>query len=173
MEWILIIALIAALIYLFWQYSQLKGEIEQRARRVFEEWRAKELPTQAEQAARLLFQDWAAKEEARIREDAIRKSEAVIKGKITEHLIPFFPEFKYDPKDARFIGTPVDLMVFDGLSEGVLREIVFLEVKTGKGADLSSRERLIRNGVDAKKVRYEVIRVEGGNRVGVGAHPSP
>ncbi len=163
MEWILILALTAVLIYLFWQYSQLKGEVEQRARRVFEEWRARELPTQAEQAAKLLFQEWVAKEEVGIREDAIRKSEAVIKGKITEHLMPFFPEFEYDPKDARFIGTPVDLMVFDGLSEGAVREIVFLEVKTGKGADLSSRERLIRNCVDAKKVVYRVVRVERGS----------
>ncbi len=171
MEWILIIALTAALIYLFWLYAQLKGEVEQRARRVFEEWRARELPTQAEQAAKLLFQEWSAKEEARIREDAIRKSEAVIKGKITEHLIPFFPEFEYDPKDARFIGTPVDLMVFDGLSAGAVREIVFLEVKTGKGADLSSRERLIRNCVDAKKVVYRVIRAERGNPAGMGSRP--
>ncbi len=166
MEWILILVLIAALIYLFWLYAQLKGEVEQRARRVFEEWRARELPTQAEQAAKLLFQEWAAREEARIRDDAIRKSEAVIKGKITEHLIPYFPKFDYDPKDARFIGTPVDLMVFDGLSEGAMREVVFLEVKTGKGADLSTRERQVRNCVDAKKVAYRVIRVELGDHTG-------
>ncbi len=166
MEWFIILVLIAALIYLFWKYSQLKGEIERRARIVFEEWRTKELQTQTEQAARLLFQDWAAKEEGRIRGDAIRRSEAVIKGKITEHLIPFFPEFKYDPKDARFVGTPVDLIVFDGLSEGTLRQVVFIEVKTGKAAELTSRERLVRDCVSTGKVGYEVIRLDRGNRVG-------
>jgi predicted Holliday junction resolvase-like endonuclease len=151
----------------------LKGDIERRARGIFDEWRAKEMRIQTEQSANLLFQEWAAKEETRIREDAVRRSEAVIKGKITEHLIPFFPEFKYDPKDARFIGTPIDLIVFDGLSEGTLRQVVFVEVKTGKMANLTGRERLVRDCVSTGKVGYEVIRLEAANRAVVGpAAPS-
>ncbi|WP_235280356.1 Holliday junction resolvase-like protein [Thermotoga sp. Mc24] len=42
------------------------------------------------------------KEEKRIRKDAIDKSKSVIMGPVTEHLIPFFPEFRYNPKDTRF-----------------------------------------------------------------------
>ena len=26
---------------------------------------------------------------------------------MTEHLVPFFPGFKYNPKDVRFVGTPI------------------------------------------------------------------
>lgn len=169
MEWFLILVLVAILVYTFLKYSQLKGEIERRARDVFEEWRAKEMRTQTEQSARLLFQEWAAKEEVRIRQDAIQRSEAVIKGKITEHLMPFFPEFKYDPKDARFIGTPVDLIVFDGLSEGTLKQVVFIEVKTGKGAQLTGRERLVRDCVSAGKIGHEVLRLDGANRTAIEA----
>ena len=164
MEWFLILVLVAVLIYVFWKYSQLKGDIESRARSLFEGWRATELKTQADQTAKTLFQEWAAKEEARIREDAVRRSEAVIRGKITEHLVPFFPEFKYDPKDARFIGTPVDLIVFDGLSEGTLRQVVFVEVKTGKTADLTSRERTVRDCVVGGKIGHEVMRLDEGIR---------
>lgn len=160
-EWILIILLLAFLIYLFWKYSELKGEIEQRSREIFEKWRAAELEALANEKAKLLFQDWALKEEKRIREDAIKKSEAVIRGKVTEHLIPFFPGFKYNPKDARFIGTPVDLVVFDGLNENEVRKVAFVEVKTGKKANLSNRERLIRNCVENKNVVYEILHHEG------------
>ena len=161
-EWILILLLILFLIYLFWKYSELKGEIENRARDIFGKWRSTELETQANEKAKLLFQDWAQQEEKGIREDAIKRSEAVIQGKVTEHLIPFFPDFKYNPKDVRFMGTPVDLVVFDGLSEGEMRNVVFVEVKTGKTANLSSRERMVRNCVESKDVVYEIIHHRGG-----------
>jgi len=161
-EWILIILLLIVLIYLFWKYSELKGEIENRARNIFGKWRSTELETQANEKAKLLFQAWAQQEEKGIREDAIKRSEAVIQGKVTEHLIPFFPDFKYNPKDVRFMGTPVDLVVFDGLSEGEMRNVVFVEVKTGKTANLSSRERMVRNCVESKEVVYEIIHHRGG-----------
>jgi predicted Holliday junction resolvase-like endonuclease len=60
------------------------------------------------------------------------------------------------------MGTPVDLVVFDGLSEGEMRNVVFVEVKTGKTANLSSRERLVRNCVGNKDVVYEIIHHRGG-----------
>ncbi|MHA1666618.1 MAG: Holliday junction resolvase-like protein [Candidatus Thorarchaeota archaeon] len=161
-EWILILLLLIVLIYLFWKYSELKGEIENRARDIFGKWRSTELETQANEKAKLLFQAWAQQEEKGIREDAIKRSEAVIQGKVTEHLIPFFPDFKYNPKDVRFMGTPVDLVVFDGLSEGEMRNVVFVEVKTGKTANLSSRERLVRNCVESKDVVFEIIHHRGG-----------
>ena len=161
-EWILIILLLIVLIYLFWKYSELKGEIENRALDIFGKWRSTELETQANEKAKLLFQDWAQQEEKGIREDAIKRSEAVIQGKVTEHLIPFFPDFKYNPKDVRFMGTPVDLVIFDGLSEGEMKNVVFVEVKTGKTANLSSRERMVRNCVESKNVVYEIIHHKGG-----------
>jgi predicted Holliday junction resolvase-like endonuclease len=160
-EWILIILLLIVLIYLFWKYSELKGEIENRALDIFGKWRSTELETQANEKAKLLFQDWAQQEEKGIREDAIKRSEAVIQGKVTEHLIPFFPDFKYNPKDVRFMGTPVDLVIFDGLSEGEMKNVVFVEVKTGKTANLSSRERMVRNCVESKDVVYEIIHHRG------------
>lgn len=160
-EWVIIILLIIVLIYLFWQYSELKGDIESRARNIFERWRSIESDAQAYEKAKLLFQNWIQQEEGKIRQDAIKRSESVIKGKITEHLIPFFPDFGYNPKDARFIGTPIDLVVFDGLSEGSMKKIIFIEVKTGKTASLSTREKLIRDCVENKNVGYEIIHHEG------------
>lgn len=141
----------------------MKGEIENRSRAIFERWRLTELETQANEKAKLLFQEWSQKEEKNIREDSIKRSQAVIMGKITEHLIPYFPDFKYNPKDVRFLGTSVDFVVFDGLSDGgVMKKVVFLEVKTGKTSNLSSRERQVRDCIEGKNVGYEMIRVNSG-----------
>lgn len=78
-------------------------------------------------------------------------------GKITEHLVPYLPEFTYNPKDARFLGSPIDFVVFDGLSDGEVRCIIFAEVKTGTSA-LNTRERRIRDAVQAGKVQWLELR---------------
>src|SRR5207302_822704 len=75
-----------------------------------------------------------------IRQDAVQRSQAVTTGKVHEQLVPYLPEFGFNPKDARFLGSPVDLLVFDGLDAGELRRVVFIEIKTG-GSALTGRER--------------------------------
>src|SRR5258706_12753054 len=82
----------------------------------------------------LYFLVWKLRYSAAIREDAVQRSLAVTAGKVHEQLVPYLPEFGFNPKDARFLGSPVDLIVFDGLADGELRRVVFLEVKTGGGA---------------------------------------
>jgi len=52
-----------------------------------------------------------------------------------------------------FLGTPIDLIVFDGLCDGRVNKIVFVEVKTGSSS-LSGRERLVREAVSARKVEW-------------------
>ncbi len=145
-------------IILLWRYAELKGRIEQRARQIFEEWREKELEVISARKAEILFEEWKQRYEKEIRRDAIEKSKAVITGKVTEHLTPYLPGFKYNPKDARFIGSPIDLIVFDGLDEGDLRRIVFVEVKSGKST-LSKREKLIGDAIEQGKVEWVVLRV--------------
>jgi predicted Holliday junction resolvase-like endonuclease len=93
-----------------------------------------------------------------IREDAVQRSQAVTAGKVHEQLIPYLPAFPYNPKDVRFLGSPVDLIVFDGLAEGQVRRIVFVEVKTGR-AGLTVRERCVRDAVQAGKVEWSELRV--------------
>ena len=88
-----------------------------------------------------------------------RRSAAVVSGKVAEQLVPFSRLFKYDPRDARFLGSPVDFVVFDGLEDGNLRAIVFVEVKKGS-SKLSDRERQIKEAVERCAVKFDLIRVE-------------
>ena len=92
-----------------------------------------------------------------IRRDAVQRSEAVTTGKVAEQLLPLFPEFPFNPKDARFLGSPVDLVVFDGLAEGEVKRVVFVEVKS-RQAELTTRERRVRDAVRAGRVEWMELR---------------
>jgi predicted Holliday junction resolvase-like endonuclease len=129
-----------------------------------ESWRQQELNLVRQQQlalarneAQLQIEQWKAEYSQVIRQDAIQKSQAVTLGKVTEHFIPYLPDFAYNPKDARFLGSPVDFIVFDGLSDGEVKEVVLIEVKTGSSA-LSSRERRIRDAIQCGRVRWEELR---------------
>lgn len=106
----------------------------------------------------LAFLLWKRSYTRRIRRETIQRSLAVTTGKVAEQLVPFLPAFPFDPRDVRFLGSPVDLVVFDGLSEGDVKRIVFVEIKTG-GAGLSVRERSVRDVVQARLVAWRELRL--------------
>lgn len=59
-----------------------------------------------------------------------------------------------------FVGKGVDYVVFDGLSQGALKKIVFLELKSG-ASRLGKNELMIRDVVERGKVEYKLERLEG------------
>lgn len=103
------------------------------------------------------FLVWRTRYLRRIRQTSIRQSQAVIAGKVYEQLVPYLPGFPFNPKDARFLGSPVDLIVFDGLDRGALERVVFVELKTGQ-AGLSLRERQLRAVIQAGQVEWLEMR---------------
>ena len=106
----------------------------------------------------LYFVIWKLRYSAAIRENAVQRSLAVTSGKVHEQLVPYLPEFGFNPKDARFLGSPVDLVVFDGLAAGDVKRVVFLEVKTG-AAPLTARERQVREVIEARQVAWGEVRL--------------
>jgi len=88
---------------------------------------------------------------------SLKRSFDVKKGKFVEQLAPYLKNFPYNPQDARFMGNPVDFIVFDGLSEGRDVDIVFVEVKSGK-ANLNENERRVKEAIEKKRVKYAIFR---------------
>src|SRR6266516_2406258 len=119
---------------------------------------ARLLPSLVLVLALVYVQRWKARYTPAIRQDAVQRSHAVTTGKVHEQLVPYLPEFGFNPKDARFLGSPVDLLVFDGLDDGELRRVVFLEIKTG-GSALTGRERQVRDVVRAHQVAWAELRL--------------
>jgi predicted Holliday junction resolvase-like endonuclease len=143
----------------------LRGEAIGEAQAQLLKWRTEELEKAKSQIWDVLSKDaavsleqWKTEFEKEIRQDAVNKSQSVTMGKMTEHIVPYLPGFGFNPSDARFIGSPIDLLVFDGLDEDCLKKIVFIEIKTGNSA-LSPRERLVRDAILAKNIEWRQVKV--------------
>jgi len=93
------------------------------------------------------------------RKDAVERSRAALSGQVSEQIAPWLPDFPVNPSDARFIGKPVDFVAFDGADQGTVREIVFIEVKSGRSA-LSQVERSVRDAILQGRVRWVEYRIE-------------
>lgn len=90
---------------------------------------------------------------------SVSQSKSVILGEVSEKILPLLPDFPYHTKDLVFLGKGVDYVVFDGLSHGQLKEIIFLEVKSW-ASQLNKNERIIKEYLSSKPVRYEEIRIK-------------
>src|SRR3989344_342960 len=95
------------------------------------------------------------------RKEAIMKSRAVLGGQFSEQLAPYLPNFNYLPTECRFLGKPVDFIVFKGMDEKNISEVVFVEAKSGK-SKLSSHEKSLKEAIEKKRVRWEEYRVPEG-----------
>ncbi|MGC9310046.1 MAG: Holliday junction resolvase-like protein [Candidatus Nanoarchaeia archaeon] len=93
------------------------------------------------------------------RRDAVKRSRAVLSGQFSEQLAPYMPGFSYSPSECRFIGKPIDLIVFKGMDEKQIDELVFVEVKSGS-AHLSSVEKSLKEAIQAGRVRWEEFRLD-------------
>jgi predicted Holliday junction resolvase-like endonuclease len=99
------------------------------------------------------------KRKRELRRQNAAASRIALVAKIAEHMAPLLRGFKYNPKDARHIGELVDYIVYDGLEDGEIRNVVFLEVKTKRGAArvTNPREKLLMDAINAGRVSYEVF----------------
>ena len=93
------------------------------------------------------------------RADAVKRSRSVIEGQVFEQLIPHFPQWNHTPSEARFIGSPIDYIVFDGMSKGQPEKISFVEVKKGKSST-SPLQNKIKKLIKEGKVEWETLEVE-------------
>lgn len=83
------------------------------------------------------------------------KSTEVRTGQIAEQFAPYLKDFPYDAKDVRFLGSPIDMIVFDFKGD----QVVLIEFKTGESKE-SPRQRQIREMIKNGRCIYQVIRVK-------------
>jgi predicted Holliday junction resolvase-like endonuclease len=114
-----------------------------------------------EQRSRNDLERWKLECTKEIRKDSVNRSRSTLKGRISEQMAPLLPEFPFSPADARFIGNPIDFVVFDGYTQakdekGDQIRVILVEVKKGKGK-LSREEQLIRKAVEDGRVSWQTI----------------
>ena len=84
-------------------------------------------------------------------------TKAVNIGKNLEKVLPTMKDFKWPTPDSKFLGDPIDLIIFNGLSENRVQSINFVEVKSGK-ARLNKHQKSIKDAIEDHKVSYKVFK---------------
>ena len=72
-------------------------------------------------------------------------------GQIFEQLIPFSKDFPFDPKQFRFLGSPIDGVVFEN------DKIVFVEIKLNNSKK-SLKQKNIKELIEQNKVYFSEVR---------------
>jgi predicted Holliday junction resolvase-like endonuclease len=151
MWWLLALAFVGIVIFLvtfLWMNGRLKDQAIENQRCV-----------------QRLIDEHGAQVKTRI-DQGVQKSREVRVGDAGQHWAPYFRDFKYNPADARFIGGPVDFVVFDGYTEWKdgkkdrSLNVVLVEVKSSK-SQLTSAQRAIRKAVDKgmAKLKFDTYRL--------------
>jgi predicted Holliday junction resolvase-like endonuclease len=158
------IGIVFSFFYFRWKVdSMTRKQGEEIGQRIFEQ-RKTSLEEVFEEKFKALFEQWKIENEKTVREDALTRSRLVLKGKIAEQLAPLFKFFGHNPSDARFIGDPVDYVIFENytkVKERVEDEpitIILADVKTGK-AELTYEQKRIKEGIEKGLVKFKTIRV--------------
>lgn len=93
------------------------------------------------------------------RQDAVKRSKAVVAGQVYEQIAPLLPDFPCNTKDIQFIGKPIDYIGFcTNDKTGLVDEILFIEIKSGE-SNLSVREQSVKEVIQKRKVRYVEYRI--------------
>jgi predicted Holliday junction resolvase-like endonuclease len=92
-----------------------------------------------------------------VTEKAAITTKAVNVGKNLEKVLPTMKDFKWELPDSRFLGDPIDLITFNGLSAGNVNSISFIEVKSGN-ARLNDRQKSIKTAIERHKLVYKVFK---------------
>lgn len=157
-------AVAVALVALAWIWAALRIREARRAGDLRVERAGREADARAAEAIRqrdlhLATYGYTAADVTAARAQAVTQSRSVVSGKVQEHLAPLFPEFlgEFDPREARFIGSPIDYVVFNGIDDGEC-EVVLVEIKTGR-SQLSQRERRARRAAEAGRIRWVEMRL--------------
>lgn len=97
------------------------------------------------------------------RVDSVKRQRAILKGQATEHLAPYINS-SFNPKDYKFLGDPIDYVIYEGLSEikdkdDEILKIVFMDIKTGK-SQLNKAQKAIKKCIEEGRVEFQIYRPE-------------
>ncbi|MEK6901748.1 MAG: Holliday junction resolvase-like protein [Nanoarchaeota archaeon] len=78
-----------------------------------------------------------------LRSDIADKQRSGIKGNVAEMFAPYLPKFPFKASECKFIGNPIDYVVFEGLDERKITGIHFIDVKTDS-SELKAHQKQIK-----------------------------
>ncbi len=109
------------------------------------------------------LEKWKGDELEKTVKDSVNRSRTILRGKTVEQFAPFTEEFTKDfaPSDAKFLGSPIDYIIFKNASavtdgEDVPVTIYLMDVKTGK-SQLNKVQRAIKEAVLNHRIEWKTL----------------
>ncbi|MBS3072581.1 hypothetical protein J4477_01980 [Candidatus Pacearchaeota archaeon] len=92
-----------------------------------------------------------------VRKDIAERQRVNIKGRVSEVFAPFLNGFPYKASECKFLGDPVDYVVFEGLDERNIKAIHLVEIKTGNSKlnDVQKQIKNLLDNIDDKRISFE------------------
>jgi predicted Holliday junction resolvase-like endonuclease len=114
---------------------------------------------------RLELEWWKKQQLEQIQQQNLNTSQPTSDKRMPNQLLPLLPGLQYNPNEMRFIGGPIDYVIFDGYSDAQnnnqsIREIIFVDVKRGDREKSSLIQDQIKAAIAAGKVRWETIVID-------------
>lgn len=103
------------------------------------------------------FETKVKEEVEKARADSVKRQRSILKGQAMEQLAPFIhPD--YQVKDYKFIGDPIDYVIFSGMSDKEEDlKIVFMDIKTGT-AKLTKIQKQVKKAIEDGNFEFKVFR---------------
>jgi predicted Holliday junction resolvase-like endonuclease len=100
----------------------------------------------------------------KLKRDIAERQRAGVKGKISEAFAPFLQGFPFKASECKFIGDPIDYLIFEGLDERDIQAIHLVDVKADT-SKLSKHQKQIKDIIDSLNspfVRFHEFRFDSG-----------
>jgi len=105
----------------------------------------------------LKFNEWKNDNEFEIRRRAIYQSRATIAETITEELSIINNNFAFNPKDIKFVGRFIDLIIFDGSAEESDVSIYFVEILNKSHLNKNDYKAQVEKAIKNSNYNFEEI----------------
>ena len=98
--------------------------------------------------------------EQKIRDAAVKRGRDEAEKIVKKAILPIFTILKIDPYDVKPIMSPIDFIVFDGMTKkDKIKDIIFLS-KTSKIESLNSIRKQIKETISKKNYTWQVGRID-------------
>jgi predicted Holliday junction resolvase-like endonuclease len=103
--------------------------------------------------------EWQANNEFLIRKLSLFANKNQLKKELATETNIFDKEFNFNPKDIRFVGRFVDLIIFDGSSDEVEVNIYFIDVENKKNTSYRNYHQKIKKAILSSNYSWHEINV--------------
>ena len=103
----------------------------------------------------LKFKEWRYENEFDIRRTAIKRANTSILDSISSEVDIVKENFSFNPRDVKFIGRFIDLVIFDGAALEEEVSIYFVNIVRKENETMTRYKRLVEGAIKNKKVTFK------------------